>query len=217
MQTLYQVNIFLICSETRVNLVIVRRSITMVRTFTHIIFEHRCHPKSRNTQLGQIINMAFHTGKVATMTGGNIRTVDRVRILHLHFVITHVAIGKTVGHHQIYDIRRVEAFLFRRTGLTSFQLILIADFLFSFRKFNREFTRQSIFHIQIDKQIVRTFYTLHTLNLHTAISDFRGVGTDIGAINHQLKFTVVHSTPPERRVDTFHLFRILVCQQEQQR
>ena len=135
------------------------------------------------------------------MTGIGILTVYRIRTHSFYLVVIGIAIGETVGHNQIEHIRHVESDAFFTFFAAFPQLIFFYQLFLSFRESQFDFTRFYVFiQVQINEQIIVAFQFHYTTEAYSGII-YRDIGrTDSFSIDHKLKFRVLHTCIPERRI-----------------
>ena len=100
-----EVDIFLVGAETWVYTVIVGCRITVIGTTLHIIFQYGIEPDCRDAQVLDIIHVLFDACKVATVAGVGVITVYLISLPQRNLVVVGVAVGETVRHDQIENIR----------------------------------------------------------------------------------------------------------------
>ena len=98
MQALCQPDIIFICPQPRVYFIIISCGITVIRTFSHIIFQHGCCPDGSNSQTIHLIKMLHNTRQITAMPGIDIFTIYSIGIIHFYLVIAFIAISKAIRH-----------------------------------------------------------------------------------------------------------------------
>ena len=102
--------VIFIRSEARIYFVVIRRSVSVIRSSRHVVLQYRIQPDSCHSQILYIIQMLLYTLQVASMTGIGIIAIYRSRKPHgRYYICFRVFIGKSVGHDQIQHVRSVKS------------------------------------------------------------------------------------------------------------
>ena len=112
-----EVDIFLVGAEAGVDAVIVGCRVAVIRTAFHIVFQDGVEPDRRDAQVLDIIHVLFDAGQVAPVAGVGVIAIHLIGLPQGDLVVVGVAVGETVRHDQVEDIRRVEALDPCRVGL----------------------------------------------------------------------------------------------------
>ena len=90
-----------IITEARIDFIIIRNGIPVIRTFGHIVLQDRIQPDGGNAQVGEIIQMIGYPFQVTSVTGIHIRTIH-FRLAHSgNDIILRITVGETIGHDQV--------------------------------------------------------------------------------------------------------------------
>ena len=120
--------ILLVGTEARVNTVVVGSGIAVIGAEAvvvgRIVLQHRSEPKSRNTQLVEIVEMLADAFKVAAMAQTRLGAVVLICIHALYLVVVAAATGKAVGHKHIENVFVGKAMTLCTSFLALFQLVL---------------------------------------------------------------------------------------------
>ena len=87
-----------------------------------VVLQHRCEPKSRHTQLTEIIQVLADALHITTMSQRGLRAIVDIGVHAFYLVIIRTTRRKAVGHQQIEHIADIEALSLLTLLLTGLQL-----------------------------------------------------------------------------------------------
>ena len=102
--SIHHLAIHLVVSETRVDMIIVRAGIAVIRLMLLVVFEERCRPEDRSSQVGNVIQIVYDAPDVAAVPAEEFVFVSRLESARIA-VVKRVSISETVRHNQIDKVR----------------------------------------------------------------------------------------------------------------
>ena len=213
MSLICKTSVVCISTETRINVVIVCRCVTMicalfVSIVRRIVFKNRSKPQCCNTQFCKIIEMLTYSFQVATMTQTRFITITCVFVHAFYLVITLVTIGKTVGHKHVKHIGIIKTLTLASSHFTLKKFVINLLCLLAIGKPKCHLTRLGIFHVKINQKIVCTARTDNTINLDTCIVSCYISRCNTFAIYHELQRRILHTYKPVCR---FYFINLYLC------
>lgn len=94
----YQLNVFLIRTQSRIDAVMVGHRIAVIRFVGLIVFEHGVQPQGRNAQIDQVIQMIDHALQVAAVAKVHLPTMNAHLVQVEVAIVRVIAIRETIGH-----------------------------------------------------------------------------------------------------------------------
>ena len=85
-------------------MVIVRAGIAVIRLMLLVVFEERCRPEDRSSQVGNVIQIVYDAPDVAAVPAEEFVFVSRLESARIA-VVKRVSISETVRHNQIDKVR----------------------------------------------------------------------------------------------------------------
>ena len=86
--------------------IMICKCIPMLRPVRHIVLQYRCHPQSRDAQPLQIVQVIDHSLQIAAVPQKDRIPVQRLIPHPGDAVIAGIPIAETIGHQEVYKIRR---------------------------------------------------------------------------------------------------------------
>ena len=115
-----------ICSEARVDLVVVRCRITVVRASSCIILKERSSPDGCSSKFGNIIKVIDNSLDITSVTTSKPASISLLGCI-FSGIIRRISIRKAVRHDEIHHISRSEALALSRTLCTGSYLIRVFE------------------------------------------------------------------------------------------
>ena len=126
MGIVHQAAIFVIRAKARIYLIIIGGGIAVIGreaiVIGRVVLQHRCEPKSRHTQLTEIIQVLANALHITTMSQRGLRAIVDIGVHAFYLVIIRATRRKAVGHQQIKHIADIEALSLLTLLLTGLQL-----------------------------------------------------------------------------------------------
>ena len=199
--------VFGIGTEARIHTIVVGGGISMIGAIAlfvvgRVVFENRSKPKSRHTQLVEIVEMLAYALKVATMSETRLGTVLHIVAHPLDSLVMMRALCEAVGHEHIQDVGIGEPNALFPTLLTFSEFVSYLLLV----EFQGHRARLSPTEVEVYQQVIGRVKAYYAINHHTGIvgSDILHLG-NILAIYHQLKRWIFHASIPVGRIYTINL------------
>ena len=114
----------IVCTETRVDMIIICTSISVVRVLRLVILEKRCTPDCSGTKTADVVKIIDDTLKVTTVTSKELVTGIFVRSI-LCRIVAGIAVCKAVWHDEVDHISSCETLAFSRSFLARSDFVRI--------------------------------------------------------------------------------------------
>ena len=214
---LYHVRIQRIVTVTRVDMVVVGASVTVIAPSRLVVTQQRGRPDSGTTQLGNMIEAVDDTLNVTAKTTVHVTFVGFLLGV-LRAVVRLVTIHKTVTHDQVHYIGRIKTFAIATTCAALTDRVVPCRFFLTFLKRDAVVTR--LVHLHVHEQIVRALGIVLTGRHETQTRTAHRFTFVAQLLNTHLRilqvFSVeeqrqrrIHLRPPTQRL---HLLNLRRCE-----